>query len=201
MLRKKLLTTAEVDSFVSSAICHHFINSSNPVKAPTSAEKLSITEKSLQYSVRMYQQKERESRAKGLLNIETDNEFEKRLLSDVIPYNELSVKFNDIGALEKTKQTLKELVMLPLQRYTLDYICFFFVSNIPLRPELFRSGSLTRPCKGILLFGPPGTGKTMLAKAVATESGASFINVSMSSIGSKWFGESNYSLLLLTNCL
>jgi len=93
-------------------------------------------------------------------------------LADVIPPSDIGVTFEDIGALENVKDTLKELVMLPLQR-----------------PELFCKGQLTKPCKGILLFGPPGTGKTMLAKAVATEAGANFINISMSSITSKWFGE------------
>ncbi|GAA0167873.1 hypothetical protein LIER_40458 [Lithospermum erythrorhizon] len=102
----------------------------------------------------------------------TGNEFEKRLLNDVIPSSEIGVSFDDIGALENVKDTLKELVMLPLQR-----------------PELFRKGQLTKPCAGILLFGPPGTGKTMLAKAVATEAGANFVNISMSSNTSKWFGE------------
>ncbi|XP_045813461.1 uncharacterized protein LOC123907304 isoform X2 [Trifolium pratense] len=100
-----------------------------------------------------------------------DNEFEKRIRPEVIPANEIGVTFADIGALEETKESLQELVMLPLRR-----------------PDLF-DGGLLKPCRGILLFGPPGTGKTMLAKAIANEAGASFINVSMSTITSKWFGE------------
>eukprot|EP00897_Mesotaenium_endlicherianum_P002128 jgi/Mesen1/1943/ME000146S01022 len=101
-----------------------------------------------------------------------DTEFEKRIRPEVIPAGEVGVTFDSIGALENVKDTLRELVMLPLQR-----------------PELFKRGGLIQPCKGILLFGPPGTGKTMLAKAVATEAGANFINISMSTITSKWFGE------------
>lgn len=100
-----------------------------------------------------------------------DNEFEKRIRPEVIPANEIGVTFADIGALDEIKESLQELVMLPLRR-----------------PDLFKGG-LLKPCRGILLFGPPGTGKTMLAKAIANEAGAHFINVSMSTITSKWFGE------------
>ncbi|KAK1409003.1 hypothetical protein QVD17_41229 [Tagetes erecta] len=103
--------------------------------------------------------------------IPADNEFEKRIRPEVIPANEIGVTFSDIGALDDIKESLQELVMLPLRR-----------------PDLFIGG-LLKPCRGILLFGPPGTGKTMLAKAIANEAGASFINVSMSTITSKWFGE------------
>ncbi|EXC34328.1 Uncharacterized AAA domain-containing protein [Morus notabilis] len=100
-----------------------------------------------------------------------DNEFEKRIRPEVIPASEIGVTFADIGALDEIKESLQELVMLPLRR-----------------PDLFNGG-LLKPCRGILLFGPPGTGKTMMAKAIAKEAGASFINVSMSTITSKWFGE------------
>ena len=113
------------------------------------------------------------SSSKGdLHDVVTDNEFEKRLLTEVVPPSEVGVGFDDIGALENVKKTLHEIVMLPLQR-----------------PELFARGQLLKPTKGVLLFGPPGTGKTMLAKAVAAESGANFLNMSVSSIASKWFGE------------
>ena len=60
-------------------------------------------------------------------DVVTENEFEKKLLADVIPPSDIGVTFDDIGALENVKDTLKELVMLPLQR-----------------PELFSKGQLTK---------------------------------------------------------
>ncbi|XP_042481208.1 calmodulin-interacting protein 111 isoform X2 [Macadamia integrifolia] len=115
--------------------------------------------------------KDGENQAPPSKEVPPDNEFEKRIRPEVIPANEIGVTFADIGALDEIKESLQELVMLPLRR-----------------PDLFQGG-LLKPCRGILLFGPPGTGKTMLAKAIANEAGASFINVSMSTITSKWFGE------------
>ncbi|XP_064989492.1 uncharacterized protein LOC135627350 isoform X1 [Musa acuminata AAA Group] len=100
-----------------------------------------------------------------------DNEHEKKMRSYIVPPKKIRVTFDDIGALDETKKLLHELIILPLQR-----------------PELFKG--LLEPSRGILLFGPPGTGKTMLAKALAHEAGATFINVSMSAIASKWFGHS-----------
>ncbi|CAI0424844.1 unnamed protein product [Linum tenue] len=170
-INDQALTTESVEKVVGWALSHHFMHCS---EASLTDAKLAISTESINYGLSILHgiQNENKSLKKSLKDVVTENEFEKKLLADVIPPNDIGVSFNDIGALENVKETLKELVMLPLQR-----------------PELFCTGQLTKPCKGILLFGPPGTGKTMLAKAVATEAGANFVNISMSSITSKWFGE------------
>ncbi|KAN0124155.1 AAA domain containing protein [Lactarius tabidus] len=103
------------------------------------------------------------------------NEYEKRIASEVIHPDDIDVQFTDIGGLEDIISSLQESVIIPL-----------------LYPGLFRSSStlLTAP-KGVLLYGPPGCGKTMLAKALAKESNATFINIAASVLTNKWFGESN----------
>jgi transitional endoplasmic reticulum ATPase len=83
-----------------------------------------------------------------------------------------NIKWNDVGGLEKVKQELKEAVEWPLKH-----------------PESFKRMGI-RPPRGLLLYGPPGTGKTLLAKAVAKESEANFIQIKGPSLLSMWVGES-----------
>ncbi|HLD97813.1 MAG TPA: CDC48 family AAA ATPase [Candidatus Nanoarchaeia archaeon] len=83
-----------------------------------------------------------------------------------------NTKWSDVGGLEKVKRELKEAVEWPLQH-----------------PEAFVRVGI-RPPRGILLYGPPGTGKTLLAKAVARESEANFIQVKGPSLLSMWVGKS-----------
>ncbi|CDJ26359.1 hypothetical protein CFC21_041989 [Triticum aestivum] len=92
------------------------------------------------------------------------------LLRDIIRGSP-DVKWESIKGLETAKRLLKEAVVMPIKY-----------------PKYFTG--LLSPWKGILLFGPPGTGKTMLAKAVATECKTTFFNISASSIVSKWRGDS-----------
>jgi len=87
-----------------------------------------------------------------------------------------NVHWDDIGGLEDVKQRLREAVEWPLKH-----------------PDAFKRMGITPP-KGILLYGPPGCGKTLLARAVATESEANFISVRGPEIFSKWVGESEKAI-------
>jgi transitional endoplasmic reticulum ATPase len=86
------------------------------------------------------------------------------------------VRWDDIGGLDLVKQQLREAVEWPIKY-----------------PHIFEHMGI-RPPKGILLYGPPGCGKTLLAKAAATESGANFIAVKGPEILSKWVGESEKAI-------
>lgn len=94
----------------------------------------------------------------------------RQVLNDIVVRGD-EVHWDDIAGLEGAKKALKEAVVYPF-----------------LRPDLFSG--LREPARGMLLFGPPGTGKTMLARAVATESKSTFFSVSASTLTSKWHGES-----------
>ncbi|RAL09630.1 putative AAA family ATPase [Aspergillus homomorphus CBS 101889] len=94
----------------------------------------------------------------------------RQILNDIVVRGD-EVHWDDIAGLDGAKKALKEAVVYPF-----------------LRPDLFSG--LREPARGMLLFGPPGTGKTMLARAVATESRSTFFSVSASTLTSKWHGES-----------
>lgn len=101
--------------------------------------------------------------------------YEQTIAMDVVAPDDIPVSFDDIGGLEDIIDELKESVIYPLTM-----------------PQLYTSSSslLSAP-SGVLLYGPPGCGKTMLAKALAHESGACFINLHISTLTEKWYGDSN----------
>ncbi len=99
-----------------------------------------------------------------------DESAANQIFNEIVVHGD-EVHWDDVAGLDVAKKALKEAVVYPF-----------------LRPDLFMG--LREPARGMLLFGPPGTGKTMLARAVATESRSTFFAISASSLTSKWLGES-----------
>merc|ERR1719244_1980108 len=101
------------------------------------------------------------------------NEHEMLIASQLVDPASVQVRFEDIAGHGDLIQELRQTVILPIQKR-----------------ELFVGSDLMMAPRGVLLHGPPGCGKTMCAKATAREAQARFINLDISSLTDKWYGES-----------
>lgn len=101
------------------------------------------------------------------------NEYEMTIAAQLVDPESIETTWDDIAGLDDIIDDIKATVILPLKS-----------------PDLFDRSELHQAPKGVLLHGPPGCGKTMLAKATAKEAGARFINLEVPALTDKWYGES-----------
>ena len=123
--------------------------------------------------------------AKRIVAAEMTKKYGEKYVSDildnVVEPGSMQTPWDSITGLEESKQHLMEAVVYPMRR-----------------PDLFNG--LRSPPRGVLLFGPPGNGKTLLAKAVASESNATFFSISASSLVSKYVGDGERLVKALFGC-
>ncbi|XP_071774773.1 outer mitochondrial transmembrane helix translocase [Centroberyx gerrardi] len=100
-------------------------------------------------------------------------EYEMNIASHLVDPRAMKVSWRDIAGLDEVIYELQDTVILPFQKR-----------------HLLAGSKLFQPPKGVLLFGPPGCGKTLIAKATAKASGCQFINLQASTLTDKWYGES-----------
>ncbi|XP_007440784.1 ATPase family AAA domain-containing protein 1-A-like [Python bivittatus] len=100
-------------------------------------------------------------------------EHEMNIVAHLVVPRDIKVTWNDVAGLDELVSELRDTVILPLQQ-----------------THLFEHSRLCQPPKGVLLYGPPGCGKTLLAKAMAQASNCRFINLQASTLVDKWYGES-----------
>ena len=101
------------------------------------------------------------------------DEYELTIASQLVLPESMATSWKDIAGLDAVINEIKESVILPIKKR-----------------KLFAQSNLLSAPKGVLLHGPPGCGKTMIARATAKEAGARFINLDPSALQDKWYGES-----------
>ncbi|XP_003922486.1 outer mitochondrial transmembrane helix translocase isoform X3 [Saimiri boliviensis] len=108
----------------------------------------------------------------GVKNVKL-SEYEMSIAAHLVDPLNMHVTWSDIAGLDDVITDLKDTVILPIKK-----------------KHLFENSRLLQPPKGVLLYGPPGCGKTLIAKATAKEAGCRFINLQPSTLTDKWYGES-----------
>uniref|UniRef100_A0A672P9D2 Outer mitochondrial transmembrane helix translocase n=1 Tax=Sinocyclocheilus grahami TaxID=75366 RepID=A0A672P9D2_SINGR len=122
--------------------------------------------------VEAQKQAEKLMRQIGVQNVKL-SEYEMSIAAHLVDPLTMQITWHDIAGLDEVITELKDTVILPIQKR-----------------HLFEGSRLLQPPKGVLLYGPPGCGKTLIAKATAKEAGFRFINLQPSTLTDKWYGES-----------
>ncbi|XP_060646572.1 outer mitochondrial transmembrane helix translocase [Drosophila nasuta] len=107
------------------------------------------------------------------VNLQTFTDYELMIASHLVVPADIAVKWSDIAGLDAVIQDLRESVVLPVRHR-----------------DMFKNSKLWQAPRGVLLHGPPGCGKTLIAKATAKEAGMRFINLDVAILTDKWYGES-----------
>ncbi|XP_026883558.2 ATPase family AAA domain-containing protein 1-A [Electrophorus electricus] len=121
------------------------------------------------------QAKERSEKLMKQIGVERAslNEYETNVATHLVDPRSIKVTWRDIAGLDDVITEMQDTVILPFQKQ-----------------HLFQGSRLLQPPRGVLLYGPPGCGKTLIAKATAKASGCRFINLQASTLTDKWYGES-----------